>query len=317
VVLLLALVFGDAPERTLFWRTLFNAGHAPLFGVLALLIRHAIAGRGPAVLRGHASATAFVLAMALGVAGEAVQMLQPGREVSVDDVLRNAAGAAAFLLLRAAWVRRAAEGARARRTRMFSTVAAVALLLAAGARLAWIAAVYVARNRELPTLTRFDGSFWERELIWTQRSRLTPARPADGGAQSSKDVNGPAETFDPAAFARLDLRPDLYPGISIDEPYPDWNGYRSLVLTIASDLAEPFSLVIRIHDAEHNHQFGDRFNKRLVIQPGVNRIVIPIEEIRQGPERRQMDTTRVRNIMLFAHQLQQPTHVFLGPITLE
>jgi len=77
------------------------------------------------------------------------------------------------------------------------------------------------------------------------------------------------------------------------------------------------NLVIRIHDAQHNHQFGDRFNRRLLIHPGPNRIVIPIQEVREGPDEREMDMTRVRNIMLFAYQLEKPTHILLGKIILE
>lgn len=317
VLLLLALlVVGNAPEPTLFWRTLFNTGHAPLFGVLALLLRQLAAHEGPAALRARASLTAFVVSVVLGVAGEALQMLQPGREVSTDDVLRNAAGAAAFLLLRAAWVRRAAEGAGARRTRLARTTAAALLLVAAGARLAMVSAAYVARNHAAPTVARFDGSFWERELVWTRHSALTPARPARE-IERPREADASTPRFTTGALARLDLRPDLYPGISFDEPYPDWSRYENLVLEIASDLAEPINLVIRIHDAEHDHRFGDRFNRRLTIQPGENRIVIPIREIREGPDKREMDMTRVRNIMLFAYRLEQPTHVFLGPIRLE
>jgi len=113
VVLLVLLVIGNAPERTLFWRTLFNAGHAPLFGVLALIIRSMAAHHGSAPVRARASLIAFAASAFLGVAGEALQTLQPDRDVSLDDLLRDAAGAAAFLLLRAAWVRRTARGVRA------------------------------------------------------------------------------------------------------------------------------------------------------------------------------------------------------------
>jgi len=39
-VLLVALsFFGDVPEHTRFWEALFDAGHAPLFGAMALIVR--------------------------------------------------------------------------------------------------------------------------------------------------------------------------------------------------------------------------------------------------------------------------------------
>ena len=39
-MLLVALsFFGDVPEHTRFWEALFDAGHAPLFGAMALIVR--------------------------------------------------------------------------------------------------------------------------------------------------------------------------------------------------------------------------------------------------------------------------------------
>ena len=37
LALLAAPLWMPSPERTLWWRTLFNAGHAPVFGLLALI----------------------------------------------------------------------------------------------------------------------------------------------------------------------------------------------------------------------------------------------------------------------------------------
>ena len=298
--LLLFLVFGETPDRTRFWRALFNLGHAPLSGLLALVVRgyvvnrDALAGRFPGR---HPSLAAFGVTVAIGAAVESLQVLQADRDPTWSDLGRDAAGAASFLLLHEAFTARGAGSGSPQRAweRWGGALAAAALLAASAAGFARTVALYVERGRAMPTLFALDGSWWERELIDDGNSRLTPARP----------------------LARLDLEPAKYPGLTFEEPYPDWRGYRTLVLTIVSDLDAPLTMALRIHDAAHNERFEDRFNRRLTVQPGRNTFRIPIEEIRRAPRGREMDLGRVREILLFSRRIDRPTHVYLGPLRLE
>ena len=306
--LVLVLVLGDVPESTRFWNALFDAGHAPLFGVIALVIRSLLVrSRGDGLAR-RASLAAFAVTFVVAVASEAIQRVQPHRDVSVADFLRDIAGAGAFLLLAEAWRSRHAPGRlfQSRGSRAVAALAAAALLAAAAGEVALTSARYVARNRSLPALYALDGSWWERDFIATGRNALTPGRaPADPGAGAA------------ATLARLDLEPGLYSGITFDEPYPDWRGYDRLAFTIVSSLEQPIELVIRVHDASHDQRLADRFNRTLVIAPGANRIAIPINDIRRAPDRREMDLQRVRGIILFVYRLNRPVRLSLGPITLE
>ena len=89
------------------------------------------------------------------------------------------------------------------------------------------------------------------------------------------------------------------------------------MFTVVSDLDRPLRLVVRVHDRAHDQRFADRFNRSLVILPGLNRVAIPIDEIRRAPDRREMDLRYVRGIVLFAYRLTEPTHVYLGALRLE
>jgi hypothetical protein len=298
VALLLFLFFGDAPEVSRFWSAFFDAGHSALFGVIALVIHHWLVVRGHDRGPGGAWLVAFAIAVILGAATEVLQSLQARGDPSATDLLRDTAGAAAFLLL--AWA-----FTPARRRRAVAIVAALALLLAAGWTLIVTSARYVARDREYPTLFAFDGSWWERDFVELKMNRLTPgALPPAAGSGG-------------AGLARLDLQPGLYSGITLDEPYPDWRGRDYLTLTVVSDLDAPLPMVIRVHDAAHDHRFRDRFSRRLEVVPGVNRVRIPIEEIQAAPDGRRMDLRRIRGVLLFTYDLKQPAHVFLGPLRLE
>jgi hypothetical protein len=89
------------------------------------------------------------------------------------------------------------------------------------------------------------------------------------------------------------------------------------VLTFVSDLDASLPLVIRINDAAHDNRYADRFNRQVVIRPGVNRVVIPLDDVRRAPNRREMDMRHIRQIIVFGYRVTAPTHVYLGPIRLD
>jgi VanZ family protein len=308
VVLLLLLAFGAAPERSMFLDALFDAGHTPLFGGVALAVLGLLRARAPGASDWPLRQRAFLLTVAIGAVTEVLQVFQASREPSLVDFVRDAAGAAAFLLLLRP--RRPVRGTDrlppVLRHQWMAVSAGVLLLAASAANLGLTTAAYVARNRAMPALAAFDGAWWERWFVETQDSSLTAhARPPGLDASSV----GP--------LARLDLKPGAYPGIRIAEPHPDWSGYRVLAITIVSDLDAPLPIAIRVHDAAHDQRYEDRFNRVLTVAPGVNRFSIALDDIRQAPDRREMDMRRIRGVLLFAYRRTRPTHVYLGPIRLE
>ncbi len=292
----------------MFTDALFDAGHTPLFGGVALavlgLLRARARGASDRALRWRA----FLLTVAVGAVTELLQVFQGNREPSLNDLVRDGAGAAAFLLL-LRW-RHPVPGPGGprtiRRRPWMAWSAGVLLLAASAANLGLTTAAYVARDRAMPLLAAFDGAWWERWFLETQDSSLT-AQTSPPGVDASL-----AESL-----ARLDLRPGTYPGIGIVEPHPDWSGYRRLVITIVSDLDAPLPVAVRVHDAAHDQRYEDRFNRVLTVVRGVNRFAIALDEIRHAPDRREMDMRRIRGVLLFAYQRTQPTHVYLGPIRLE
>jgi VanZ family protein len=308
VVLLLILAFGGAPERSMFTDAFFDAGHTPLFAGVALAVLGLLRARGRGASASALRWRAFFLTVAIGAVTEVLQVFQADRDPSLIDFARDAAGAAALLLLLGP--RRPAPGSDGgrvtRRRRWLAWSAGVLLLAVSAANLGLTTAAYVARDRAMPALARFGGAWWERWFVETQDSSLTvDARPPGLDASIAEPL------------ARLDLKPGAYPGIGIVEPHPDWSGYRALVITIVSDLGAPLPIALRVHDAAHDQRYEDRFNRALIVAPGVNRFAIALDDIRRAPDRREMDMRRIRGVLLFAYQRTQPTHVYLGPFRLE
>jgi hypothetical protein len=288
---------------------LFDAGHAPLFGGVAMGVLVLLRARRPGTDEWKLRAQAFVVTVAVGVVTEALQFFQADRDPALNDLARDAAGAAAFLLL---WRWRpaagpAVEAERAVRRRRAAIAAGVVLLAASAGTLALTSAAYAGRDRAMPTLVAFDGSWWERWFVHA----------GDASTLTSNVAPPQGERGAPGIAARLDLRPATYPGLTVDEPYPDWRAYRRLVLTVVSDSEEPLALTIRVHDAAHDQRFMDRFNRTFTVERGVNRVAFSLDDIRRAPDRRELDLARIRGIVLFAHRPARSMRVYLGPIRLE
>jgi hypothetical protein len=300
--LLMLLAVIDKPERTMLWDAMFDAGHVPLFGVIGLLVRGALAGRSLGETAAGLSLKAFLLTVAIGGLSEIGQVLLPFRDVAWADFARNVAGAAGFLLIREALP--SDDSPRWRLPKPLAVAAGAAILALALADLGDTLLAIGQRARAMPVIARFDGSRWESRILRPGPNRLTPA----GDVQAAGI---------PAGFARLDLQPALYSGLTLEQPYPDWRGFTSLVLSVASDLTEPLAIAIRIDDARHDNRYRDRFNAVIQIAPGAHRIRIPLDQVRTSLDRREMDMGRIRRIILFVHQLRQPTKIYLGPMWLE
>jgi hypothetical protein len=309
VALLLFLMFGDVPERTLFWDALFDAGHIPLFGLLSLAALRIIRGRFPRLSPGRAWGAAVAVVLLLGAATELLQLMQPGRESSLADLAFDMGGAGGCLLAAARFPGMAGgpTWTRTPRSRRLALAGAAVLLLAAGAPLVGTMSALAAREASMPTLFPLEGAWWEGRFVRLgEASMITPgARPA----QLPRDFTEP--------LARLDLKPAAYPGLALDEPSPDWRRYARLSFTVVSDLAAPARLVIRIHDARHDQRYEDRFNRVLIIRPGINRVVIPLDEVRHAPVDREMDMSRIRGIVIFAYRPGAPLRFYLSPLRLE
>lgn len=96
-----------APNSTRLARSLSDLSHAPIFMVVALAILFTAKQirRTPVALTRSNTWICAIAIIALSLVSEALQLLQPGRTVSVLDIIRNIAGGAIGLLLYAAFTK--------------------------------------------------------------------------------------------------------------------------------------------------------------------------------------------------------------------
>lgn len=288
------------PEETLLWQVLFDIGHALIFGVIALvLLRVALVDREAPPLRRRAYVLAFAFAAGLGVVAEFAQIFS-SRDSDPWDGVRNVFGAGAFLLFAATFDRHVVAAGRRARLR----AAAVVLLLVTILPELALARAYVLRAWAFPDLASFEAA-WE--------DRFT-----SGWGVDVERVPAPAGwPGDPGTVAELTFLSERDATWMIQAPVPDWTGYETLRFEVFSELAQPAPLRLRILDAASDERREDRFDRELRIEPGLNQIAVALDDVRVGPEARELDLTRVTNVAVYASEVRRHFSLYVDGFRLE
>lgn len=264
--------------------------HAPVFALVAFLI-FAVAKDG---IRRSAILTSIVCGIALVAAGAVMEVVQAfvGRQPSVGDVLANAGGTLAGGLFY-----------HSRRIRwqwsVVTVLVGIAILVRFTLSPAFVVADAIRQRREMPLIASFESA---RELRrWTGQacSWRMDSRHATHGDSS----------------LRVELQPGRFPGVRL-ETAPLWAGYEQLQFDCFLAGSEPLTVVVKIHDWHHNGELDDRFNRRIVLAPGGNRITIPLQEIVDAPAARELDMRAIEGFSLFAVRLRAGRTIYLDEIRL-
>jgi hypothetical protein len=294
------------PAKTLWWHVVYDAGHVPLFGLFSL----AALGLTLSLVRRprehHFRHYVFAFGVTV-VAGSLIELLQwgaPPRTATLLDLGRNVAGSAAFLALAATFDPLMARGSsRPKKTalRVTSGLLIAVSLIPVGLT----GAAVVRRNAVFPRLTEF-GTWLGRYLVDARNVELEAAPLPEPWAPEAGPL-GARVTFLPGRPSILALR----------APYPDWSGYQRLEFTVYSGLDRPVELSLRIQDQERLPALGDVFLEILTIEPGENRILIPLSRVRALASGREMNMTHVHRIVFKAVEVWQPFSVWLEDLHLE
>ena len=298
VLLIIALaLLGSVTLRdeTRLIQELENAAHAPVFGIASLILLSTLKGD-----QKRRYLLAWTGAVILGAALEGLQAVE-GRDAEALDVLRDGAGAASFLL--AYWSLQDGSATRALRWSLRALAAGVLVLVFAPPALTGMA--IATRYMRFPLIEDFE-SRWTRRLCSAGAVRLDVVQ-APGG------FGMPGEN----RVARITFEPAEYSGWAISGPFPDWSGRRELAFEVYSELSEPVPMTLRIHDRWHNQEYGDRYNREFVIQPGVNKIRVPVGQVESTPAGRRMDLAAIDGIGLFVVRPERSFVLYFDGFRLE
>jgi VanZ family protein len=281
VFLLSLVVFAEFHEPTRFAHTLQKLAHPVTFGAIALLFLTLLRGERPR--RFGSYVVAFALTVCCGAGTELAQAFV-ARDPSMLDVLRDALGAGTALAGFATLV--PGTDARGRgKWRMMGALLTCVGFAGMVTPISICIAAYAHRDLRFPTLLEACSPL-DRYFL-------------SGG--SAKFVPSIGATRSPCgSVLQVELGTVPNAGITLDEPYPDWRTAHTLVLDLRNPGDFELSLVVRVHDHAHNHQFQDRFNREFTLRAHEQlEIAIPITEIEHAPASRLMNLAQIAGIILF------------------
>lgn len=291
--LLIGLVKLEIPGNTFLSREVNNAMHFPFFGVLSLLLLGLSSLFLDRVIRFRLQhyLAAFVMVIVIGGLHEYSQITGP-RDADIWDLARDAAGALTFLALYMIYDKKMKSIFEKwdHIIKLILFIGAVILIVSNFTPSTLWGAAYLHRDRKFPTICDFE-SIWDYRFLKTQDAKLE-------GVTTPYIKEG--ETGNKVGKLKFEVAE--YPGLAIEEPFPDWSGHNSFDFIIYSEMDFAVKIGVRIEDSFHNNDYNDRYNEAFMIEPGMNNISISIDKIKKGPSTRNIDMSKIRAIHIFVHK---------------
>ncbi len=295
------------PGASAWWDVVFNAGHAPLFGVFAWIALWAMVRAWPA--RGWRRLGRYVgvffLAATAGLGSEILQHFT-GRDADLGDWERDLAGIVACLLLAAAVDATLRIPARWRAPLRVTVVLLALIPVGIVARpVVEVGDAYAKRDEAFPLLFGFDAP-WEHYFYFSHETEM-----------SFEPLPAPYRKDPENRAAHLILKPVDYAGLTLREPVPDWRRYRSLDFEMVSTLPDTIPMALRIDDVTVGNDWTRAAYVNLSLKPGMNTFRIPLEEIRRSPRARLLDMARIQSVTLFIVHVRKPVSLWWDDVRLE
>ncbi len=293
-LIILSLLFMPFAADSLWWREVFNSGHTILFVVISSVLYFRLS----ATVRFSNSAIIYLIVLVTGLLlGIAIEVLQGllQREASVNDLYRNFFGIISGLGLVS--LRRQ----KSLYNKMLMAMFSLGFLLLGTCSLFQISWHYIQRANAFPVILDFNAE-WSDSFVRFNRTEMEMFSSRAG---------------DKNRLFHIRFDTGIYPGITIIEPVADWSAYRNLRFKVASGAKDDTNLILRIHDKNHDNNYQDRFNQKLVLHPGLNEIVIPLDQIKKGPVSRDLDLANIAGLILFLGKVERPQMLEISNIYLD
>jgi len=261
----------------------FNFGHLPLFGVVALVILWILNHRSWPVYDRRYYFIAFIITFFLGIITEVAQIFFPERYFEIKDIVLDTLGAMTFLTLSYPFAENhLKKGTRCKIVSMFVIVLAAAPIIPATID-------SISMMQDFPLISSFES------CLETQRWKANDAFIARSKEHASHG----------SYSLRTELSPGIYPGISLNYLQEDWRGYGTFSCDVFNPGEKPLRIVVRINDMNHNQEYDDRFNRAFILNPSSNTVVIDLKEVMGAPKGRRMDMGNIVNICIFSYNLDE------------
>lgn len=249
---------------------------------------------------------ACVLAMVLGILVEIWQKFH-GRTAELIDVYNDGVGIVSFAAFYAILDQRLKQNRTGwLKKRCLALFGIVVLFVGL---IPFFGTINLYRNRFaiLPSLLDVEQP-WQKKFYYVHSGKLEVVPPPN---------DWPEEAIRWPKVAKLTLNQNYnYPGLVYREPHPNWVGYRAIELDVLYGEKTPREFVFRAHDYLHNDDYSDRFSRVVQVQPGYQTFRFEMEEMKQLPNGRELDFSRIGGLGFFTLKLTNEITIYVGDIRL-
>ena len=303
VILILILEFVSLPGDSILWGAISNWGHVPLFGIFSLLVL--------LVLRKIYSneknlfwlyLAAFVITSGVGMISEIAQIAGP-RDADLWDIVRDILGAFVFLGIYATYDNNFQVISIVSPYKKLLRIALLVMFLVTFIPILNAAYALHARDKAFPIIAVFENH-WEKKFMKTDNARLEFIKAPPDWKNNSTGTG------------KVEFHPAEFPHLEFVDPVENWLNYGYLEISIFSPYDTMITIHIRIEDAYHNQEYADRYQGTLTLNPGINNIALPLEEVWQGPAYRDLDMTAISSFQIYAYQPKESFILYFDNIRL-
>jgi hypothetical protein len=118
---------------------------------------------------------------------------------------------------------------------------------------------------------------------------------------------------------KLDLypfnKPD-YPGLAPMIKEHNWSGFNVLSFDIYSPDEQSLTISVRIDDKKEYPEYQDRYNKRIVLDPGMNNIRVPINTLVTSGTGRALKLKEIQRLSIFVKNPDRKVVLYVDYIRL-
>jgi hypothetical protein len=158
------------------------------------------------------------------------------------------------------------------------------------------AAAYVKRALLIPQLAQFDSTLGRHFLVASE-------------AQFAANTDG---------SLRVQPNRGRWPGVLLEDVWPDWRAYSTLVIDVSNAATQVLPIQVRIDDRRPDPGYQERYNQHFEVAPLSRRVIrIPVAEIESAPTRIKMDLAHIRRIILFEDGSKPTQAFYLNSLRLE
>ncbi|OED38097.1 hypothetical protein AB833_20600 [Chromatiales bacterium (ex Bugula neritina AB1)] len=292
----------NLPDNSLLWSAVQNSGHFVIFTLLSCFTFR--------ILRPTRFHTAplhqlLICAALLALASliELIQGVIPGRDASWDDMLLDTMGIATGYLIFTFFHR---FNQISNSTRAALAVTCLAIGIKTLQPVLAISAYHILKSGP-PSIVSFADPF----VLSTIKGI---------GNASATVVNIKPDNHERSIrMLRMDFANQIYSGVVLHDTSAAWNDEGTLGIQLFNRGGLRRVVELRIHDKYHNNKYNDRFDRTLVVEPGINEFSIPLEQIkysRSGDTARgHLDMNNITEIQFFSSD-KNPFSLYLSGLFL-